>query len=205
MTRRLIVSTVLVSLALLSSGCFQGRPSNKEPIHVNPNMDNQPKYRAQEESEFFENGSTMQVPPEGTLARGELRDNPEYFTGRDAEGRLIKTIPDTVHITMELLKRGQERYNIYCSPCHSRVGDGRGIVVERGYVPPPTFHEDRLRQIEDGHIFEVITNGLRNMPAYRFQVPVADRWAIVAYFRALQRSQNAGLDDIPNQMQDRVR
>jgi mono/diheme cytochrome c family protein len=106
---------------------------------------------------------------------------------------------------MELLKRGQERFNIFCSPCHGRLGDGKGIVVERGYSPPPTFHSDRVRSFPDGHIFDVITNGIRNMPPYGPQIPASDRWAIVAYFRALQRSQNATVNDIPVELRDQVK
>ena len=106
---------------------------------------------------------------------------------------------------MQLLKRGQERFNIYCAPCHGQTGDGQGIVVQRGYLPPPSYHQDRLRKMPDGYIFDVITNGVRNMPSYRHQVPVADRWAIVSYLRALQRSQNATINDIPPEMRETVK
>ena len=92
--------------------------------------------------------------------------------------------------------RGQERFNIYCSPCHSRLGDGKGMVVQRGMFPPPTYHQARIRDIEDGHIFDVITNGIRNMPSYKSQIPVSDRWAIFNYLRVLQRSQNGELKTI---------
>ncbi len=190
------VIIVVVSLTLVFGiGCYQGRPTSREPIHLNPNMDDQPKYEAMEKSRFFADGSAMRLPVEGTVARGELNVDPAYYTGKDRSSKLIRTIP--VPVTMGLLRRGQERYNIYCSPCHGRVGDGQGIVVKRGYPPPPTFHAERLREIEDGHIFDVITNGIRNMPPYKHQVPVEDRWAIVAFFRALQRSQAATPDDIP--------
>jgi mono/diheme cytochrome c family protein len=181
------------------------RTSEKPPIHINPNMDNQPKYRPQSESDFFDNGATMRVPVAGTVARGELHASTTYYTGKDAAGNLVASMPDTVKVTMPLLKRGQVEYNVYCSPCHGRVGDGKGIMVTRGYVPPPTFHSERLREIPDGHIFDVITNGVRNMPAYRYQISVDDRWAIVAYFRALERSQNAALEDIPEPMREKVR
>ena len=205
LTRNKTTFIVLVLALILVGGCVQERPSEKPPIHINPNMDNQPKYRPQSESEFFADGSTMRVPVAGTVAQGELRANTAYFTGMDSKGRFIATLPDTVKVNMQLLTRGQERYNIYCSPCHGRVGDGKGIMVNRGYVPPPTFHSERLREIPDGHVFDVITNGVRNMPSYRYQVPVADRWAIVAYFRALQRSQNAQFEDIPQSMREEVR
>jgi mono/diheme cytochrome c family protein len=177
------------------SGCYRGRPSAKPPVHLNPNMDDQPKYEAMEASKFFENHAAMRVPVEGTVPRGWLRLDVEYYTGKTADGKLVKEIP--VEVTLPMLQHGQERFNIYCSPCHGRAGDGKGIIVNRGYVPPPSFHQDRLRAVEDGHIFDVITNGIRNMPSYRHQIPVEDRWAIVAYFRALERSQNASADDVP--------
>jgi mono/diheme cytochrome c family protein len=166
-------------------------------------MDHQPKYKAQAKSLYFEDGAAMRTPVAGTVARGQLREDDAYYRGLKSDGTPIKSIP--VPITQALLERGQERFNIYCSPCHSRVGDGRGIMIARGYVPPPTFHDERLRNIEDGYIFNVITNGIRNMPPYRYQVPVEDRWAIVAYMRALQRSQNATLDDIPTELRQEVR
>lgn len=202
--RLLITGALLVVLGSLS-GCYRERPSENPPVHINPNMDHQPKYRPQSESEFFADGNTMRTPVPGTVAQGELRHNAAYYTGKDDGGELIVGYPDTVEVTHQLFKRGQERYNIFCSPCHGRVGDGKGIMVNRGYVPPPTFHSERLREFPNGHFFDVITNGVRNMPAYRFQVPVADRWAIVAYMRALQRSQNAALEDVPQAVRDKVK
>ncbi len=190
-------SIILVAgtLILLSNGCYRGKPSKEPPIHINPNMDDQPKFRAQSATEFFGDGRAMRDPIEGTLPRGFLREDVVYYTGKDRNGKLVKKSP--VAPTMEVLKRGQERFNIYCSPCHSRVGDGKGMVVLKGMFPPPTYHQARLRDIEDGHIFGVITNGIRNMPSYRSQIPVSDRWAIINYLRVLQRSQNALLKDIP--------
>lgn len=199
--RYLNIIFIIISIVIVA-GCYQGRPSKDEPIHLNPNMDNQPKYRPQAESNFFEDSSTMRTPVEGTIARGELREDSRYYFGKEENGEFIKKLP--VEINMSLLLRGQERFNIYCSPCHSRIGDGRGIVVERGMVPPTSYHIDRLREVPDGQIFDVITNGIRNMPAYKYQIPVEDRWAIVAYFRALQRSQNATIIDIPEDMKDKI-
>lgn len=198
---RAIALIALTSLPALS-GCVRERPSSKPPIHLIPDMDSQPKYKAQAESRYFADGATMRVPVAGTVARGRLRADDGYYLGLKSDGTPVKTLP--VPVTAALLARGQERFNIYCSPCHSRAGDGRGIMVTRGYIPPPTLHDDRLRAIEDGHIFGVITGGLRNMPAYRYQVPVEDRWAIVAYIRALQRSQNATINDIPPDLREKV-
>lgn len=185
----------LFLMLLLLSGCFQGRKSSKPPIHLNPNMDKQEKYKAQERSEFFANGSINRMPVEGTIARGELHEDTKYYFGKDENGDMIKTIP--VAMTMELLQRGQERYNIFCSPCHGKTGEGNGIVVQRGMLQPTSFYDKRLVDESDGQIFDVMSNGKNNMPAYKAQIPVKDRWAIVAYFRALQKSRSASQNDIP--------
>ena len=166
-------------------------------------MDRQQKYRAQAYSPFFDDGATMRVPVAGTVARGELRDDDVFYRGKTAAGDFVRKGP--LPVTMQLLERGQERYDIYCSPCHSRVGDGRGIMVTRGYVPPPSFHTDRIREFPDGQIFDVISNGVRNMPSYRHQIPPGDRWAIAAYLRAVQRSQKASVEDIPVELRDKVK
>ncbi|MBD3299206.1 MAG: c-type cytochrome [candidate division Zixibacteria bacterium] len=145
----------------------------------------------------------MRTPPAGTVPRGALIMDSVFMTGLDADSVPVAEIPD--EITMPLLERGQERFDIYCSPCHGRTGDGRGIMVNRGYVPPPTYHSDRLRDVSDGHIFNVITYGIRNMKGYKHQIPPDDRWAIIAYMRALQRSQNATLDDVPQEKRSQLR
>jgi len=198
----LVMLVIAAALLVLAAGCSRGRPSDKPPIHLNPNMDDQPKYKAQAESKFFANHATMRTPVEGTVARGELRENAAYYQGVDSKGNPIEHMP--VEVTMPLLLRGQERFNIYCSPCHSRVGDGKGIMIQRGYVPPPSFYQQYLIDSPDGHFFSVITNGIRNMPSYSHQIPVEDRWAIVAYLRALQRSHNATLEDIPQEKRGSV-
>jgi hypothetical protein len=184
-------------------GCFRGEPKQKPPIHLNPNMFKQPKYLPQSEGDFFPDGSAMRQPVAGTVAADSLTEDAAYYRGRDERDSLVAKVP--VQVTMQLLKRGQERFNIYCSACHGQTGDGKGIMVQRGYLPPPTYHQDRLRNVPDGYIFNVITNGIRNMPSYRHQVPVADRWAIVAYLRALQRSQNASINDVPTEMRESVK
>jgi mono/diheme cytochrome c family protein len=203
MTARHAALAIMVMAALLAAGCFRGLPSDNPPIHAIPDMDEQPKYNPQEASKFFPDGSAMRPPVPGTVAQGQLRQDSAFFEGRDANGQFLQIAP--VHITPGLLERGQERFNIYCSPCHSRLGDGRGIMVERGYTPPPTFHSDRLRQIADGHIFNVITNGVRTMPSYSDQIRPEDRWAIVVYLRALQRSHNAGIQDVPEELRTKIR
>ncbi len=197
--RHLLLSLTLV---MTIAGCMRDVPSDQPPVHLERNMYQQPRYDVQAESNFFPDSATMRTPVPGTVPRGFLRDSVAFYTGK------IDTTPvakSPVPLTIQLLQRGQERFNIYCSPCHSRLGDGKGIMVSRGYVPPPTFHDDRALKFADGHIFDVMTNGLRNMPAYRYQIPVSDRWAIVAYIRALQRSQNATIKDVPEQLRNSVK
>ena len=198
---KILISIVLIGLFLVS--CFRGRPSEDPPIHINPSMDKQPKYKAQSESQYFENGSAMRMPVAGAVARGDDFEDSELYFGKDASGKPVTMNP--LSIDMQLLKRGQERFNIYCAPCHGRTGDGKGIVVKRGYLPPPNFHQDLMRNYPDGHIFDVITNGIRNMPSYKHMIPVKDRWAIVSYVRALQRSQNASLSDIPEEIRNEIK
>jgi hypothetical protein len=190
-------------IPLIFAACFRGTPSDRPPIHIIRDMFNEPRYDPQAESGFFPDSSAMRQPVPGTVARGYLWSDSIYYFGMDSEGNYVKQSP--VPITMELLERGQQRYNIYCSPCHSRLGDGKGMVVQHGFIPPPDFHSERIREFPDGEIFDVISNGVRNMPPYGDQVQVHDRWAIVSYVRALQLSQNAHLEDIPEQMQGNLK
>ena len=176
------------------SGCYRGRPSDKPPIHINPNMDKQEKYTVQSKSNFFANHSAMRPPVDGTISRGNLREDMAYYQGKDEKGEFVSS---PLTIDMQLLNRGQERFNIYCTVCHGAAGEGDGIVTQRGLLPPPSFHEERLREKNDGYFFDIITNGKGNMQPYRHQVSVPDRWAIVAYIRALQRSHHASLADLP--------
>lgn len=189
---------VVFSASVILSGCVRGLPKEDPPIRLLQNMYSQEKYKPQSQNPFFEDGSAMRMPVSGTVARGYLRDDVAYYEGKTKEGDTLRVAP--VAYTMETMLRGQERYNIYCAPCHSRVGDGKGTVVERGYTPAPTYHDNRLRNVPDGHLYLVISNGIRNMPSYRSQIPVEDRWAIVAYIRALQRSQHASIADVPESM-----
>lgn len=190
----------LLGLMVFSlSACYRGSPSEKPPIHPNPNMDSQKKYKPQSESDFFVNSATLRMPVEGTVSRGDLRTNSRYYQGKDSDGKFVKDNP--LALTMDVMKRGQNRFNIYCSPCHSKVGNGKGIITQYAYpIPPTSLHIDRVRALPDGQIFDVITNGIRNMPSYKHQIPVKDRWAIVGYVRALQKSQHATEDDIPKQV-----
>jgi hypothetical protein len=201
--KRFALKFVLVVIIVILTSCAQERPSASPPIHLNPNMDDQPKYEAMEESKFFLDKSAMRMPVEGTVARGKLRENYAYYMGKNDDGTFVKKMP--VDITLSLLKHGQKRYEVYCTPCHGGTGAGQGIVIKKGFLAPQSYHIDRLREIEDGYIYDVITNGIRNMPSYGYQIPVADRWAIVAYVRALQRSQNASADDIPEDIKNNLK
>lgn len=176
-------------LAIGLSAC-RGQLSEKPPIHPNMNMDQQPRKEAQEVNRFFEDGRASRTPVEGTVARGFNKSDKAYYEGTNPDGSFIAEIP--VDVTKSFLYRGQERYDIFCTPCHGTVGDGRGIIMtgRYGYVPAPSYHDDRLREVPDGEIYSSIYNGVRSMPSYATQIPVEDRWAIVAYIRALQASQN---------------
>ncbi len=157
-------------------------------------MHNQPKYRPLRESAFFRDASSARPIIEGTVARGTLQEDEALFTGKLA-GATVKELPFAIEA--KDLDRGQERFNIYCTPCHSKTGDGRGMVVQRGYRQPPSFHIDRLRIADAGYVFDVITNGFGAMPDYKAQIHARDRWLIVAYIRALQLSQSATPADVP--------
>jgi mono/diheme cytochrome c family protein len=156
-------------------------------------MHDQPKYRPLRASAFFADGRASRPLIDGTIARGELDLDVAHATGKAGKEYAANPLPP-VEATY---RRGRGRYDIYCSPCHDRAGTGHGMIVERGYKTPPTFHDDRLRQVADGYLFEVMTQGFGVMPSYAVQVPVEDRWAIAAWIRVLQRSQNATLDDVP--------
>ena len=158
-------------------------------------MHDQPKYIPLRPTDFFADGRSERPLIEGTVARGHLHDDAAFYTGKGPDGKPLDTFPFT--ITREDILHGQERFNIYCSPCHGRLGDGNGMVPSRGFRHPPTYHQDRLRQVPNGYIFDVITNGFGAMQDYSAQIPPRDRWTIVAYVRALQLSHNATLDDVP--------
>jgi cytochrome c5 len=194
MSRANLLKSVAVA-ALALAGC-RGATSQEEPVAILRNMYSQPRYNAQSYSAFFEDGRTMRTPPEGTIAK-EMEINPAVSDGRTSDGQgFVETVPSIVvqrQGGMEpLLNRGQTRYNIYCAPCHSGTGNGKGLVIERaanGGFQPPTFHDDRIRKMTDGQLYQVVKYGYNNMPAYGQTLPVDDRWAIVAYVRALQLSQ----------------
>ncbi len=174
--------------AALVLGLFAAAAGCRQDMH------DQPKYKPFRPSDFFGDDRSARPLVEDTVARGQLRADATYFTGK--QGAMpVDVLP--VAVTPALLRRGQQRYGIYCTPCHGQTGRGDGMVVQRGYRRPPSFHIDRLRNEKTGYFFDVITSGFGAMPDYAAQVTVADRWAIVAYLRALQLSENARLEDVP--------
>jgi mono/diheme cytochrome c family protein len=157
-------------------------------------MHDNPRYEPLEQSAFFTDGRSQRPLVANTVARGYLRED-EHLYGGKVNGQLATTFP--LPVNDALMLRGQERYNVFCSPCHGRTGLGDGMVVRRGYRAPTSFHDARLRQAPPGYIFDVVTHGFGAMPDYATQIPVADRWAIAAYIKALQLSQNATVNDVP--------
>src|SRR5262249_15964143 len=157
-------------------------------------MHDQPRFKPLAQSDFYADLRSSRAPVDGTIARGEVHEDSYFYTGKIGANP-GNYMPAEVPVNEETLARGQQRFNIYCAPCHSRLGDGNGMVVQRGYRHPPSYHEDRLRQAPLGYFFDVMTNGFGAMPDYAAQIPPRDRWCIVAYIRALQLSQNATAAD----------
>jgi mono/diheme cytochrome c family protein len=180
-----VLAALVLTFVVPLAGCARGCTSSRPPIHLNPSMDNQPKVRPQAASTFFYNGASMREPVPGTVPIGGLREDTAFFSGKGADGEFVATIP--VAVDDALLERGRQRYAIYCQPCHDPRGYGKGILFQRGNVPTASFHQDTILKYPDGQIFDVITNGKGLMAGYRWPIPPADRWAIVAYVRDLQR------------------
>jgi mono/diheme cytochrome c family protein len=176
---RRALPVLAVSLAL--AGCRQ-------------DMHDAPSYDPLQATTFFSDGKASRPLVANTVARGLLREDTHLYQGK-VDGQLATTFP--MPVTDAVMARGQERFNVFCAPCHGRTGAGNGMVVQRGFKAPPSYHEDRLRNAPVGYLFDVMTNGFGVMQDYSAQVPVADRWAIAAYIRALQLSQRATLDDVP--------
>ncbi len=175
------MACALVAVSALAAGCRQ-------------DMHNGPNYEVYEANASFPDGRASRNFPAGTVARGELREDEHFYTGK-VNGDYAAEFPFAVAAAD--LQRGQDRFTIYCTPCHGQLGDGKGMVVQRGLRQAANYHQDRLRTIEAGYLFDVITNGFGAMQGYAEQVPPRDRWLIAAYVRALQLSQNATVDDVP--------
>jgi mono/diheme cytochrome c family protein len=172
---------VVTGLSLSGAACRQ-------------DMHDQPKYIPLRESTFFSDARSARPIVPGTVARGQLREDTLLYTGKvgTADATMFPfPVDDTV------MARGQDRYNIYCSPCHARTGEGDGMIVRRGYRRPPSLHQDRLREAPVGHFFDVISNGFGAMPEYATQISAEDRWAVIAYVRALQLAAHATVNDVP--------
>jgi mono/diheme cytochrome c family protein len=157
-------------------------------------MHNAPRVDPYEETDAFADGRPMRPIPEGTVARGHLNEDELMFAGKSG-GQFVDQFP--FQVTRDVLERGRDRFNIYCSPCHGRTATGNGIIVQRGLRPPPSFHDDKIRSQPVGYYFDVMTNGFGAMQDYRSQLEAKDRWAVAAYIRALQYSQHASLADVP--------
>ncbi len=184
--QRIAAAAVLAVLSVLGAeGCLRGCSSSKPPVHLNPSMFNQPKYKAQAASDFFYDGKTMREPVAGTVARGMLVDDAALVTGMGTDGQPVAKSPVTADEA--LLARGAERFSIYCQPCHDERGEGQGILAQRAKVPTANLLDKRIQEMPDGQIFDTITNGKGLMGSYRYQVPPHDRWAIIAHVRALEK------------------
>jgi mono/diheme cytochrome c family protein len=199
------VAIALVALGVLA-GC-RGQTSDEPPIALERNMYDTERYNPESYSQFFGDHKTMREPVAGTIAADRYEDEPEIATGllADKSGYVMVVPPPVIKRAgdpKKFLERGQERFGIYCAPCHGATGDGKGMVTckrdkvsdpceSRGFPPLPSYEEPRLRHMPDGQLFATISHGVRTMPAYGAQIPIADRWAIVAYVRALQLSQMA--------------
>jgi mono/diheme cytochrome c family protein len=181
---RFIAPAILLAFTLLfAAACRQ-------------DMHDQPKYEPLEQNAFYGDQRASREPVPGTVARGQLNEDEHLYTGK-INNQPVHTFP--MELNAQIVKRGQERYNIFCGPCHDQTGQGAGMVVQRGFKRPPSFHIQRLQEAPVGYYYDVITNGFGVMASYAPQVPPEDRWAIIAYIRALQLSQNATVSDVPEQ------
>lgn len=182
-TRRLMLACALAASLGAGTACRQ-------------DMHDAPRYDALEKSDFFPDRRASRSLIEGTVARGQLRADDAYYTGKE-NGQPIATLPAGLTLDKALIERGQSRFNVYCAPCHSQTGEGDGMVVRRGYKQPPSLHDPRLRNMQLGYFYDVVTRGFGQMPDYAAQIQPRDRWAVAVYIRALQLSHNATIDDVP--------
>jgi mono/diheme cytochrome c family protein len=197
-------------VAVVSILGIRGTLTPKPPLEVFPDMDRQPKYKPQAESAFFADGRTERPVPAGVIARGRtvaadpafLPADDHTFRGyrgalRGTETEWLRGFPVALKIDRALLERGRDRYTLFCAPCHGALGDGNGITKQYGMGATPSYHDDRIRQMAEGEIFNTITNGKNTMFGYGDRIVAADRWAIIAYLRALQRARQGRVDDVP--------
>jgi mono/diheme cytochrome c family protein len=192
----LFVCVLLVSILGLRGTSFIQPPLDIFPEWAFPSMEHQPKYRPQSTSEFFADSRADRVPPAHTVARGMLREDDHLYRGKDAAGAFVAGMPATLTVDVKFIERGRDRYQVYCSPCHGAVGDGNGITKRYGMGATPSYHDPRLRTMPEGEIFNTITNGKNTMLPYADKLVPEDRWAVVAYVRALQRAQQGAVADV---------
>lgn len=195
-------ATLAAASGLFLAGC-SNFPSRQPPTVVWPDMKFQEKYKPQTRSPFFSDGRVARRPVPETVALETYRENEPYSTGLNPDNTYVARNPEP--LTKETLEHGQAKFNVYCQPCHDKTGSGRGIVPSKAIWVPGNLHDDRIVNFVDGEIYNVITHGRRSMPAYRFQIPEKDRWAIVAYVRALQRAWRGSKADVPADLQGKVR
>ncbi|HVY71352.1 MAG TPA: cytochrome c [Verrucomicrobiae bacterium] len=194
--RYFFAAFILLCLVVVGVAGFRGDKSRRPPIEVFPDMDRQPKLRPETQSSFFADGMSSRLQVPGTVARGQAYEDSVFNTGHvPGSTNFVETLPVAVNST--LLARGQQRFNIYCSPCHGAQGDAKGITTKFGMAIIANLHDKRIVQMADGEIFNTISNGKNNMGSYAPQIEIPDRWAVIAYLRALQRSRLATLDDVP--------
>lgn len=193
----LFVCVLLVSIFGFRGSKFTSPPMDVFPEWAFPGMKYQPKFRPQSESAFFADGRSDRVPPANTVRADQpLRDDDHRYAGKDASGAFSAGLPSALTVDMKFLERGRERYQVYCTPCHGAVGDGNGITKRYGMGATPSYHDPRLRTMPDGEIFNTITNGKNTMLPYADKITPDDRWAVVAYIRALQRAQQGTAADV---------
>jgi mono/diheme cytochrome c family protein len=191
----LVLALVVVgSVSILG---FRGSVTTKPPLEVFPDMDRQAKYKPQAASPFFADGRADRPLPAGVVSRGNLRTDDHLYLGKTADGRFAAGFPAAISIDAKLMERGQDRYAIYCLPCHGAIGDGNGVTKSYGMGATPTYHSDLLRKMPEGEIYNTITNGKGTMLPYADKLSPEDRWAVIAYVRALQRAQTGSINDVP--------
>lgn len=199
--RNVYIVTIFVVVALVSVLGFRGTKFTSPPLDVFPEwafpgMKYQPKYRAQGESAFFADGRADRTPVARTVARGMLRDDDALYLGKDGAGAFVRGFPAAVKVDVRFIERGRDRYSIYCQPCHGALGDGNGVTKRYGMGATPSYHDDRLRSMAEGELYNTITNGKNTMLPYADKLAPEDRWAVVAYVRALQRAQQGKPGDV---------
>jgi len=201
--RHLYLATFLACVLAVSilgrrGARFTAPPLDVFPEWLFPGMKYQPRLRPQGDSSFFADGRADRVPPDGTVARGQLREDEHLFRGRTADGEWARALPAGLNVDLQFVGRGRDQFLIYCAPCHGQTGDGNGITKRYGIGTTPTFHDDARRKLTDGEIFNTITNGTQNqnMKSYADTLEPEDRWAVVAYVRALQRARQGVVNDV---------